>query len=91
MITCPHCHKAIEINPRADVSFWRRNMTPGLGTGSLVAIALIVVFCSGGYGSQRTISGLETEVQKLSQKVDELQSSMALLTASKPASKTATP
>ena len=44
-----------------------RNLTPGLSTGSLIAIAVIVLLCSGGYGAQRSISNLEQQVHELRQ------------------------
>ena len=90
MFACPHCHKAIEISAKSEAPFWRKNLTPGLGTGSLLAIAFIVLLCSG-YGSRGAMDSLQAEVRALTKSVGELQSSVALLTAQNPPANPAAP
>ena len=80
MFACPHCHKVIETSSKSEVPFWRKNLTPGLSTGSLLAIAFVVVLCSG-YGSRGAMDRLHAEVRALTKTVDELKSSVAVLTA----------
>jgi hypothetical protein len=70
MLVCPHCHQPIEVAPRVKVSFWRHDLTPGLGCGSLLAIAIIVAMCSGGLRHSDEIGTLRDEVKELAGKVD---------------------
>src|SRR5262249_33860367 len=88
VFTCPHCYKPIETLPSARVSWWRYDPGDpkvGLGCGSLVAIAIIVYLCSGGFNDSDELKALQKEVHALSQKVD------ALSEAVKPAAVEAAP
>jgi outer membrane murein-binding lipoprotein Lpp len=72
MIVCPHCNQPVDVNPNVTVAWWRRDLTPGLGCGSLLAIAVIVTLCSGGVRSSHEINDLRSEIQSLAKKVDAL-------------------
>jgi hypothetical protein len=74
MVTCPNCSQAIEFVQSGKTSIWKRNLTPGLGLGSLIAIATIVaIFSSRGPADVRALS---TSVRALEQKVDTLTTSV---------------
>jgi hypothetical protein len=73
---CPHCHQPLNAGSPAQQPFWRRNLTPGLGTGSLIAIALIVLMCSGGYNTGASIDRLEKRISALTEQVTELKMSL---------------
>ncbi len=70
MATCPNCSQAIDFVPSGKISIWKRNLTPGLGLGSLIAIAVIVSIFSAGQSAE--IRTLSTNVRALEQKVDAL-------------------
>ena len=72
MATCPHCGQAIDFVPTGNTSIWKRNFTPGLGCGSLIAIAVIVAIFSRGQTESADIQALSTNVRKLEEKVDTL-------------------
>jgi hypothetical protein len=73
MATCPHCGQEIEF-VSTKTSVWTRNLTPGLGCGSLIAIAIIVIVFSRGHSGD--ILGLQNTVRSLEQKVDALTTSV---------------
>ncbi len=70
MATCPNCSQAIDFVPTKKTSIWKRNLTPGLGLGSLIAIAVIVSVFS--QSQSADIRVLSTNVRALEQKVDAL-------------------
>ena len=76
MFPCPHCGRAININaPPTEVAWYKYD--PGgskvsLGCGSLILIALIVLFFSGGRSESEAIRGLQHEVRSLEEKIDRL-------------------
>ncbi|HET6328013.1 MAG TPA: hypothetical protein VFG04_25240 [Planctomycetaceae bacterium] len=72
MATCPNCSQAIDFVQTGKTSIWKRNLTPGLGLGSLIAIAVIVSIFSQGQSAE--IRTLSTNVRALEQKVDALTS-----------------
>ena len=43
-----------------------------MGCSSLILIAIIVAFCSGGGGFSARIGSLDADIQKLERKIDEL-------------------
>jgi len=73
MAACPHCGQEIEF-VSTKTSIWTRNLTPGLGCGSLIAIAIIVIMFSRGHSGD--IQGLQNTVRSLEQKVDALSTSV---------------
>jgi hypothetical protein len=75
MPTCPHCGREIEPATPPQVVWWKPDLTPhhvNLGCGSLILIAVIVAICSGGGGLSGRIEHLDTNVQQLERKIDEL-------------------
>jgi hypothetical protein len=74
MATCPNCSQAIDFISSGKTSIWKRNLTPGLGLGSLIAIATIVaLFSSRGSAD---VQALSTNVRAIEQKVDTLTTSV---------------
>jgi len=78
MATCPHCGQEIEFVQSGKPSVWTRNLTPGLGCGSLIAIAVIVIIFSRGHSGD--IERLNANVRSLDQKVETLTTSVNDLT-----------
>jgi len=74
MPICPHCNQEIEFVPGRKTSVLQKNITPGLGCGSLVAIAIIVMFFSNSHSSD--ILQLKLEVTSLEKKIDSLTTSV---------------
>ncbi len=75
MPTCPHCGREIEAVDPPPVPWWKLDLAPhtvNLGCGSLILIALIVAFCSGGFGASGKIDRLDANIQRLEKSVDEL-------------------
>jgi hypothetical protein len=70
MAACPHCGQEI-VFAQGGKSMWTRNLTPGLGCGSLVAIAIIVLIFSG-RGHSDEIRLLSENIKSLETKVDTL-------------------
>ena len=73
MAICPHCGQEIEF-VSTKTSIWTRNLTPGLGCGSLIAIAIIVILFSRGHSGD--IERLGQTVRSLEKKVDALTTSV---------------
>jgi hypothetical protein len=74
MATCPHCGQEIEFVHSGKTSVWTRNLTPGLGCGSLIAIAVIVIVFSRGHSGD--IERLDANVRSLEHKVEALTASV---------------
>jgi hypothetical protein len=74
MAICPHCGQEIEFVQRGRTSVWTRNLTPGLGCGSLIAIAIIVIVFSRGHSGD--IERLDANVRSLEHKVETLTTSV---------------
>jgi hypothetical protein len=75
MTKCPHCNQEIEfVGTRR--SIWKRNLTPGLGTGALIAIAIIVMVFSRGTSAE--IERLNNNVKAVEAKVDSLKAANRL-------------
>jgi hypothetical protein len=75
MATCPHCGQEIEAPPPPAVPWWKPDLTPqgvNLGCSSLILIAIIVAFCSGGGGFSTRVERLDADLQRLEKKIDEL-------------------
>ena len=75
MISCPHCGKPIDVEPPAKVVWWKSDQGGGpvsLGCGTLILIAIIVSFFSGGGGEKGAIRELRKDVKALEQKIDNL-------------------
>ncbi len=75
MPVCPHCGGEVEIPGPPPVPWWKREFGPhpvNLGCGSLILIAIIVAFCSGGFGAAGKIERLDADIQRLERTVDEL-------------------
>ena len=75
MFPCPHCGRAIEVGPPAEVPWYKYN--PGgarvsLGCGTLILIAIIVAMFSRGGDESDAIRALQKEVQSLEQKIDNI-------------------
>ncbi len=77
MAKCPHCGQEIEFVP-TKTSIWTRNLTPGLGCGSLIAIAIIVIVFSRSHSGD--IERLDSSVKSLETKVEALTTSVNHLT-----------
>jgi hypothetical protein len=89
MFPCPHCQKQIEVSPQRKVRWWRHDLTPGLGCGSLLAIGIIVAIFSGGPRDDKETRALRDEVRALATKVDALTNSVRpTVSAEVPALKT---
>ena len=69
MYQCPHCGKPLSL-PTASPS-WQSNTSVSLGCGSLLVIAIIVVFCSG-----IATSDLESDIKRLQVKIDRLETTI---------------
>ena len=81
MFPCPHCHKTIEIGiaPDGKVPWYKYdpgNPKVGLGCGTLLAIGIIVALCSGGFGTQRELEHMQRDIDRLSDKLGEIQASI---------------
>jgi hypothetical protein len=74
MANCPHCGQEIEFVQSGKTSVWTRNLTPGLGCGSLIAIAVIVIVFSRGHSGD--IERLDENVRSLERKVETLTNSV---------------
>jgi hypothetical protein len=75
MPACPHCGQEIEPTTPPNVPWWKLDLAQhgvNLGCGSLILIAIIVAFCSGGGGLSARIERLDTDIQKLESRIDEL-------------------
>jgi hypothetical protein len=75
MSTCPHCGQETEAVKPPKSSWWRSDLAShgvNLGCGSLILIAIIVAICSGGGGLSNHLDRLDTDVQKLEKKIDQL-------------------
>lgn len=75
MFPCPHCGKPIDVGPPADVPWYQ--FDPGgarvsLGCGTLILIAIIVMIFSGGGDHSEAVRGLQKEIQRLEQKIDDI-------------------
>jgi len=70
MPICPHCNQEIEFVQSRKTSVWQKNLTPGLGCGSLIAIAIIVILFSRGHSDD--IQHLDENVKSLEKKIDSL-------------------
>jgi hypothetical protein len=76
MFTCPHCGKAIEAGPPAEVPWWKYD--PGgrrvsLGCGTLILIAVIVAMFSRVGDESDAIRDLQKDIQTLEKKIDSIQ------------------
>jgi outer membrane murein-binding lipoprotein Lpp len=81
MLSCPYCNQELEVAvSRQESAFWRRNLTPGLGCGSMIAIAVIVAMFS--RGNSDDIERLSREVQHLNASVTALDQKLTTLTTS---------
>jgi hypothetical protein len=74
MPICPHCNQEIEFVEGRKTSVLQKNITPGLGCGSLLAIAIIVMFFSNSHSGD--ILQLKLEVTSLEKKIDSLTTSV---------------
>ncbi len=75
MFACPHCGKAINVGPPADVPWYKYDPGPSrvsLGCGTLILIAIIVAMFSRGDDESNEIRALQRQVQSLEQKIDKL-------------------
>ena len=74
MFQCPHCGKSIEVESPGEVPWYRYEPGGGvsLGCGTLILIALIVMIFSGGGDDSGAIRALQSEIQSLEQKIDDL-------------------
>jgi hypothetical protein len=80
MFPCPHCHKPIEIGiaPDGKVPWYKfepGNAQVSLGCGTLLLIAIIVAFCSGGI-SDTEFESLRRDIERLEKKIDALDGSL---------------
>lgn len=74
MFQCPHCGKAIEVEPPAEVPWYKYEPHRGvsLGCGTLILIAIIVMIFSNAGGNDGAIRELQKEIQTLEQKIDSI-------------------
>ena len=70
MAICPHCGQEIDFVQNRKITVWHRNLTPGLGCGSLIAIAIIVILFSRGHSDD--IQRLTNHVKILETKIENL-------------------
>ena len=73
MAICPHCGQEIQFVQNRK-SVLTRNLTPGLGCGSLIAIAIIVYVFSRGH--TENIERMDANVKSLENKVEALTTSV---------------
>jgi hypothetical protein len=79
MLSCPYCNQDLEVAvSRQESSFWRKNLTPGLGCGSMIAIAIIVAMFS--RGNSDDIERLSKDIRQLNANVAELDQKLTTLT-----------
>ena len=73
MFPCPHCGKTIEVDSPTEVRWYQYEPSGGvsLGCGTLILIALIVMIFSRGGGDSGAVRALQTDIQKLEQKIDD--------------------
>jgi hypothetical protein len=74
MAICPHCGQEIQFVQSGKRSVLTRNLTPGLGCGSLIAIAIIVYIFSRGHSEN--IERMDANVRSLENKVEALTTSV---------------
>jgi len=75
MPICPHCGQESGPPQPPLVPWWKLNLAPhnvNLGCGSLIFIAIIVTFCSGGFGLSGKIDRLDAYIQELEKKIDKV-------------------
>jgi hypothetical protein len=83
MLACPHCGKTIEVGPQQKQPWWKYDPggpTVGLGCGTLLMIALIVVMFSN-RGDTQAIRSLREDIQAVQEKVDAIEESVNTLAA----------
>jgi outer membrane murein-binding lipoprotein Lpp len=75
MPICPHCGQEIRPPQSPIVPWWKLDLAPhsvNLGCGSLMLVAIIVAFCSGGFGMSGKIDHLGAEIKELEKKIDKV-------------------
>ncbi len=75
MLVCPHCNQEIEFKALEKVPWWKKPIggpSASLGCGTLIIIAIIVYFFSGGVNLSGDVSILSQQVDELTALVEEI-------------------